>query len=55
LPCESGACRQFAGEDDVAWFISQIDDATILVSILVSILAPLQGFWKARLFERHGF
>jgi hypothetical protein len=52
---ESGVCRQFAGEDDVAWFISQIDDATILVSILVSILAPLQGFWKARLFERHGF
>jgi hypothetical protein len=48
---ESGACRQFAGEDGVAWFISQIDDATILVSIL----APLQGFWKARLFEGRDF
>jgi len=36
----SGACRQFAGEDDVAWFISQIDDATILIAIL----ALLQGF-----------
>jgi hypothetical protein len=36
----SGDCRQFAGEDDVAWFISQIDDATILEAIL----APLQGF-----------
>jgi len=40
-PCpESGAWRQFAGEDDVAWFISHIDDATILIAIL----APLQGF-----------
>jgi hypothetical protein len=43
-PRVSGAWRQFAGEDEVARFISHIDDATILVSILVLILAPLQGF-----------
>jgi hypothetical protein len=47
-PRYSGARRQFAGEGDIAWFISHIDDATILVSILVLILvlilAPLQGF-----------
>src|SRR5215475_9028672 len=42
---ESGTWRQFAGEDEVAWFISQIDDATILIAIL----ALLRGFWKARL------
>src|SRR5215475_15592261 len=43
-PRKRRLARQFAGEDDVARFISQNDDATILIAIL----ALLQGFWKAR-------